>query len=544
MPDQGLQFPYLNPTPDNVSGFLDLQRKQQLASMLMGAAQQNASTPPEWNSMRVVPKRSPLSNVASLATALMAGKTMHDLPKAQADYYQGLMGGSAPAQSAQAPPVAAPQGASQGAPNAPPPAASGLAQPPAQPQSNPMLLTGEPRTSQMLFQMMGQQEYAKALAGKYAPTDMEKMLTAAHIDPASAEGQQALRANIAKSNYIAPLEEREGSVERDPRTNAVIGVNPKTDTGGVNLYDSQGRYSGQSLAPGAAEAIRGSEQAAALGKTQGQFNILPNAGGGSTVIPPGGAIPGGAPQGAQAPRVAPPAGARPAPTPLPGAWGSMPRLPVSPSLGAPDAFTEGRLKAAGSKDAELSSQYGKEADLADQKLQYNVESLKALPAAETGPLSEWMTENRAKLLELGVPESVVPGSGQVTPTMELNKNLKQSALQGARAIFGSRMTQMEVRLQHEELSPSTSMTRDAIQSLMQQDTIKQQYAKQRSQDYGKYVQNGGDPLRFESWYSKTFPLTTFAAKAVTPAEAVARVQKNPALVPDFKAKYGWDPNAQ
>ncbi len=125
-------------------------------------------------------------------------------------------------------------------------------------------------------------------------------------------------------------------------------------------------------------------------------------------------------------------------------------------------------------------------------------------------MSEWMTENRAKLLEWGVPESMVPGSGKVTPTMELNKNLKQSALQGARAIFGSRMTQMEVRLQHEELSPSTSMTKDAIASLMQQDNIKQQYAKQRSQDYGKYVQQGGDPLRFESWYAKNFPLTKFA----------------------------------
>ena len=204
----------------------------------------------------------------------------------------------------------------------------------------------------------------------------------------------------------------------------------------------------------------------------------------------------------------------------------MPKLPVSSAIGAPDAFTHGRLQAAGAKDAELSSQYGKESDLADQKMQYNTDARKVLESAEVGPSSEWLTENRARLLEWGVPESLVPGSGAVTPTLELNKVLKQSALQGARQIFGSRMTQNEVQLQHEQLSPSPSMTRDAIKSLMRQDDIKQMYAKQRADDYGKYIQAKGDPLRFESWYSKTHPLTEFAqqqegATAEAPKPAAA-----------------------
>jgi hypothetical protein len=162
-----------------------------------------------------------------------------------------------------------------------------------------------------------------------------------------------------------------------------------------------------------------------------------------------------------------------------------------------------------------------------------------------------MTENRAKLLEWGVPESMVPGSDKVTPTMELNKNLKQSALQGARAIFGSRMTQMEVRLQHEELSPSPSMTKDAIRSLMQQDDIKQMYAKQRAEDYGKYIHNGGDPLRFESWYSKNFPLTKYAQEQVgkgppqapksAPDSAIAYLKQHPELKEAFRQKYGYVP---
>jgi hypothetical protein len=204
-------------------------------------------------------------------------------------------------------------------------------------------------------------------------------------------------------------------------------------------------------------------------------------------------------------------------------------------------LTKGVLEEAGKKHAELSNQYGTQADLADQKLQYNNEARKALSSAEVGPSSEWLTENRARLKEWGVPDGLIPGSGTVTPTMELNKNLKQSALQGARAIFGSRMTQMEVRLQHEELSPSTSMTKDAIGSLMQQDDIKQMYAKQRAEDYGKYFQQGGNPQRFESWYSKNYPLTRFAAQQTTPPAALDRLKQKPELAKDFEAKYGWKP---
>lgn len=510
MPDTGLQPPYLDPT--QYPAYFDAQRKQMAAQMLMGALQQQTQTPESWNSMRVVPKRSLLSNILPLVTALAGKKALDSSNQATAQYMQGLMGGAPQTTSQPSGPPSAPAAPATSAPAGAPVMGSTLSANPSGPQNN-MLLTGERRTSQAMLAMMGPQEYGKALAGRYAPTDMEKMLRAAGIDPSSAEGQTALQGAVSKANYIAPIEEREGSIERDARSNAVIGVNPKTDTGVINLYDNQGRYQGQSLAPGAAEAIRGSEQAAQTGKTQGQYNVLPNAGGGSTVIPPGGTPSASAvsstSSGRQAPKVGQPSTSLAG---TPAGWEDMPKLPIGSNLGAPNAFQEGRLKAAGSKDAELSSQYGKEADLADQKLQYNTDARKVIGGAEIGPSSEWLTENRAKLLEWGVPESLVPGSGKVTNTMELNKVLKQSALQGARQIFGSRMTQMEVRLQHEELSPSTSMTKDAILSLMHQDDIKQRYAKQRADDYGKYVQSGGDPLRFESWYAKNFPLTKFAQK--------------------------------
>lgn len=282
MADSGIQPPYLDPS--QYPAYIDLQRKQMLAQALMQNTQQSAQNPQDWNSMRIVPHRSALSNVATLASALMAGKANNSALGAQKDYFQGMMGGGQPPAAApQAPPspppipgILPPNGVpgSQGPPGpvsgaapAPPgaPPASGLLPP--QPQNNSMLIPGTSRAqSQGLLTMMGPQEYGKAVAGQYAPTDMEKMLRAAGIDPGSPLGHQILQQTVAKANYLAPIEQRPGAIERDPLTNAVIGQNPSAPTGGVNFYDKGGNLTGQGLAPGAASAISGSSAADTAGK--------------------------------------------------------------------------------------------------------------------------------------------------------------------------------------------------------------------------------------------------------------------------------------
>ena len=81
---------------------------------------------------------------------------------------------------------------------------------------------------------------------------------------------------------------------------------------------------------------------------------------------------------------------------------------------------------------------------------------------------------------------------------------------------------MEVKLQSEEMSPSSQMTRDAIASLMRQNDVRNLYGQARAQDYGLYMQRGGNPLRFESWYATNFPITGFAqAAAMSPQELQA-----------------------
>ncbi len=279
MADQGIQPPYLD--PGQYPAYIDLQRKQMLAQALMQNTQQSAQNPAEWNSMRLVPHRSALSNVATLASALMAGKANNAALGAQKDYFQGMMGGgpAAPTAPPQAPPVSPPTSGllppngvagSQGppgpapAPGAAPPTAGLL--PPQPPAQNPMIIPGMSRQqAQGVLSMAGPQEYGKALMAQYAPTDMEKMLNAAGItDPGLR--RQIMQQAVGKANYIAPIEQRPGAVERDPLTNAVIGQNPSAPTGGVNFYDKAGNLTGQGLAPGAAGAIAGSSAADTAGK--------------------------------------------------------------------------------------------------------------------------------------------------------------------------------------------------------------------------------------------------------------------------------------
>lgn len=275
MPDPGVQPPYLDPS--QYPGYLDLQRKQMLAQMLIQGTQQAAQTPPEWNSMRVVPRRSPLANIATLASALMAGKAVRGSQEAQQRYFQGLYGppasSTAPGANAAPTPSLAPaptdpaeqsvqpliarngqslsQAIGAGAPSAP------QAEAP-----NPLIPGGMSRgTASSLMSLMGPEKYAESLiAPQYKPTEMQQMLRAAGIDPDSALGRQVLQQALAKANYVAPVDIRPGGTALDPFTRQPVFSAPQ---GGIQTqYGPQGPV--QSVVPGAAGA-----QAALAGATTG-----------------------------------------------------------------------------------------------------------------------------------------------------------------------------------------------------------------------------------------------------------------------------------
>lgn len=280
MPDSGIMPPL---DPSQYPAYLDLQRQQMLTQALMGTAQRASSTPPEWNSMRIVPKRSMLSNITALTSALMAGQGQKDYLKAQNAYlFPGLAGGnSSPPTAAPAPSAPSPASGLSNFPAASPGVAAGPAPQasPAQPQasatqapvqSNPMLLTGDLSTSLQLERLMGQQEYGKALAGRYAPTDMEKSLRAAGIDPASPEGRQALLQAVTKANFIPNENLRQGTASWNPVTKQFEAYNPNTAPGSIPTF-SGGMPTGVTQLPGGEEA----EAAASAGKKAGEVSQTP-----------------------------------------------------------------------------------------------------------------------------------------------------------------------------------------------------------------------------------------------------------------------------
>jgi hypothetical protein len=245
--------------------------------------------------------------------------------------------------------------------------------------------------------------------------------------------------------------------------------------------------------------------------------------------------------------------------PIGQAWQTIPKInvPNTPNQSS-DAYTMGKLEDAAKARTELTTTLGSQAQAANQTLELNKEAMAALPSAEVGPLSAWLTGNRSALLQMGVPANLIPEAGTVTPTLELNKALTNAALQGAKNTFGSRMTQNEVKLQTEEMSPSAEMTRDAIASLINQSNVKAKYVLQQGQDFQRYDKMGGDPTQFNSWYSSARPLTRFATiQNIPPQQLQAAMQRlqNPngytspqgktytqqQLLSDFKATYGFDP---
>ncbi len=541
------------------SDWFAAQRQQQLSDILTQSAFADPTPhqPAGGGKYYQAARTGPISALSKLAEAMMAKKAFSKSAQMNAANYANALqaftpeGGQTPGASLQAaPPAADPtqqsvQPALQRAPGQSFDQTVQGSQPQQRP-TNPYNPQGLPPSVMMRLYQSDPGKYASLVAGPES-VQLGKM--------AGMQGQQAAQAAFAKGNS---LDARPGGdiLIPDGKGGYTHIRNPSLATGEVPTFDQLGNITGTQMLPGHIAnqaALQGAETGA---REQNTPRMIPQGGGveklGYPPTPPSLQQPG-APQGRYfgkpptppMPAAPGPGGAPPAPTSAPPGepWLSgVPKLAVPNTPGeTTDTFHQTLLKDAATRHSALTEKFGNEADLADQKMQYNNQAMKYLGSAETGPSSNWLTEHRANLLEWGVPKGLIPNSGTVTPTMELNKNLKQSALQGARSIFGSRMTQMEVKLQHDELSPSTSMTKDAIASLIQQDNIKAGYAKQRANDYGKYVQSGGDPMQFERYYATKRPLSRFAAQYTTPPAAIDRVTKNPALLDDFKTKFGWDP---
>lgn len=214
--------------------------------------------------------------------------------------------------------------------------------------------------------------------------------------------------------------------------------------------------------------------------------------------------------GATAPAVSPSA-----PTP----WDTIPKMPTPKGIGQTtyNKAMQGKYAEVGT---ELSKKYGELAESAAQRNALTDQALGLVDKADTGTMAASLSDVKNLLTSrFGIPES----SFENTPsaTIALNKDLTNAATQKAKQQFGSRITQSEVNLMLQRASPGVDMPKAAIKYLLQSDKEIGAYNIRQANDLGKYLENGGDPNRFEGWYAKTFPqkfeskLTTGAAPAAT-----------------------------
>jgi hypothetical protein len=102
--------------------------------------------------------------------------------------------------------------------------------------------------------------------------------------------------------------------------------------------------------------------------------------------------------------------------------------------------------------------------------------------------------------------ALLPGqSVDASNYVSVAKYLGNAALAQAKGIYGARMTQSEVGLQLNELSPSTKMPDSAIRDLLDTNIRSAQYTINAARKAKLYLASGGDPQKYADWLESYYP---------------------------------------
>lgn len=108
------------------------------------------------------------------------------------------------------------------------------------------------------------------------------------------------------------------------------------------------------------------------------------------------------------------------------------------------------------------------------------------------------------------------GTVDATNYQEAAKYLGNAAIQAGKGNFGKGMTQNDVSLQKDELSPSVHMTDGALKDLLDAGIKNTQYTMDSAKRVRAYLATGGDPQSFAEWNDKHFSRTDAVNKPATP----------------------------
>jgi hypothetical protein len=179
----------------------------------------------------------------------------------------GAPASAAPAQPAIAPTTDAPLGSGTfgmsigGQPAAAPQAQGG---------SGGGSIMGLPRSVALTsLAMGGSGKFAEAVSKYNEPTDLIKTMRAAGIPEGSPLWNQTLQGNLAKGNYIAPVNARPGSIIRDPlNPSKVLAFNPHVPEGSTPQFDDNGNVVAYQPLGNAEQALALPERARKTGANQ------------------------------------------------------------------------------------------------------------------------------------------------------------------------------------------------------------------------------------------------------------------------------------
>lgn len=220
-------------------------------------------------------------------------------------------------------------------------------------------------------------------------------------------------------------------------------------------------------------------------------------------------------------------------------WATMPRMPTLSGVGQ-STYQKMTAENQAKQAASMIEEHSKTAQEANGRMAINDQALALVDKADTGPGAATIADVKNVLVSrFGIPESDFTNTPSAT--MVLNKDLMNAAIVKARAVFNNpRMTQMEVMQYLSKGAPNIDMPKAAMKFLITSDNAQAKYAIQQSGDLARYLNNGGDPSQFQSWYAKAFPMTN-VLKEVESGGGQSGSSKPDALAPPSDAITATNP---
>jgi hypothetical protein len=165
--------------------------------------------------------------------------------------------------------------------------------------------------------------------------------------------------------------------------------------------------------------------------------------------------------------------------------------------------------------AEKESKINDDAASAVNKIAQNNKLVSLIPEITTGPLAKQITAIKNLTSSLGV------NIGDPAPNQEFEKYAIKGALEGAKQIYGARLTNQDVMSQIAS-NPGSSMTEKALYQLIKYDNEIQQRLLDKQKSYYEYT---GPKEQFEMHFNRNFPL----AGVTAPVAGQTAAQSAPGL---------------